>query len=90
MAGSIERRGGGGAAQPGPTPDFGLAWHVGSATLNRARGIVAVGDRGAEGGVEVAAFIAEGQIDQHGFIAGQHALHPAEIGVDPGSTSERP
>ena len=43
MAGSIERRGGGGAAQPGPTPDFGLAWHVGSATLNRARGIVAGG-----------------------------------------------
>src|SRR6478672_4534971 len=41
MAGSIERRGGGGAAQP--APDFGLAWHVGSATLNRARGIVAGG-----------------------------------------------
>src|SRR6476619_6064273 len=40
MAGSsIEVRG----AQPNPTADFGLAWHVGSATLNRARGIVAGG-----------------------------------------------
>src|SRR6476620_6141391 len=39
MAGSIDVRG----AQPKPAADFGLAWHVGSATLNRARGIVAGG-----------------------------------------------
>jgi superfamily II DNA or RNA helicase len=43
MAGSIERGVGRSGARPNPAPDFGLAWHVGSATLNRARGIVAGG-----------------------------------------------